>query len=163
MADGKDPASDRLAPAEGRGEKMCIAVDRSPQSRSSWPRTYVRACVRLSVLRLLSYCLPVLLSICVCLSIPFARLMDGLSAHGSLSIYVCFRDRGMSRQQQLQQLHAMVIPVFQVEMLATAKRHLETKAGFVVLGGFLSPSSDCYVKPKCQRNRTPHVGVRQVW
>merc|ERR1719491_2780878 len=40
-----------------------------------------------------------------------------------------------------------------VSMLTHAKDALETFHGFVVMGGFLSPSHDLYVGPKSQRCR----------
>ncbi len=50
-------------------------------------------------------------------------------------------------------------------MMLTAHRHMEslrddatgTQQLFTVLGGFLSPSSDCYVGPKCNNLKTTHV------
>lgn len=44
-----------------------------------------------------------------------------------------------------------------VDMLVRARRCLEAQAGAVVVGGFVSPSHDGYVGPKCRRFGTLHL------
>ena len=46
-----------------------------------------------------------------------------------------------------------------VDMVVRAKASLESEYGFTVLAGWISPSHDTYVKPKCKRNECAFVSA----